>query len=183
MYSLNNPLSYFPKTALPRFKNLISTFKSNLDIEENSKYNDEHTNSSSSNIIEGLREFWLNVDAFDRRHNQRYGVFGDVNDGSDTDMNNQVNDELSNIELIEQQKFKSNHGFDLNQPTTLSEHQENSETMDIDNKGNENGNQIHGITMEKLSQLILDLKIREAQLQILIIFELLNLMHVEEQEF
>lgn len=55
--------------------------------------------------------------------------------------------------------------------------------MDIDNKGNENGNQIHGITMEKLSQLILDLKIREAQLQILIIFELLNLMHVEEQEF
>lgn len=103
MYSLNNPLSYFPKTALPRFKNLISTFKSNLDIEENSKYNDEHTNSSSSNIIEGLREFWLNVDAFDRRHNQRYGVFGDVNDGSDTDMNNQVNDELSNIELIEQQ--------------------------------------------------------------------------------
>lgn len=183
LYSLNNPLSYFPKTALPRFKNLISTFKSNLDIEENSKYNDEHTNSSSSNIIEGLREFWLNVDAFDRRHNQRYGVFGDVNDGSDTDMNNQVNDELSNIELIEQQKFKSNHGFDLNQPTTLSEHQENSETMDIDNKGNENGNQIHGITMEKLSQLILDLKIREAQLQILIIFELLNLMHVEEQEF
>ena len=55
--------------------------------------------------------------------------------------------------------------------------------MDIDNKGDENENQIHGITMEKLSQLILDLKIREAQLQILIIFELLNLMHVEEQEF
>lgn len=180
LYSLNNPLSYFPKTALPRFKNL---FKGNLDENNNNNnVHEEHSDSRTSNIIEGLWGFWLNSNAFDRRHNQKYGIFGDITKGSDNDMNYQVLKALIRIELIEQQKFKSHHGFELDQPMPLSENPRNSEIMDIDNKG-ENEDQLHGITMEKLSQFILDLKIREAQLQILIIFELLNLMQVEEQEF
>lgn len=133
LYSLKDPLSYFPKTALPRFKNLC--------IE----------NKSTIIMIDLLKNFCLNINEFDNRHNHKYGILS-------------ISKGLSKIELIEQDKFKSRNGF-------LIEQENNDEE------------EIKGISLEKLSQLILDLKIREAQLQIITIFEILSMLEINENEF
>ncbi|RCK57883.1 DNA replication regulator SLD3 [Candida viswanathii] len=129
LYSLKDPLSYFPKTALPRFRNLCC--------------------DSRPGAVEPLRGFYLTVGEFDARHNHKYGLLSAM-------------ERLSGVEVVEQARFKSRNGF-------LIEEGEEEE--------------VKGISVEKLSLLILDLKIREAQLQIIVIFELLTLLEIDEDAF
>ncbi|KAL6452984.1 SLD3 DNA replication regulator SLD3 [Candida maltosa Xu316] len=134
LYSLNNPLSYFPKTALPRFKNMCS---------------------ENDNVVDLLKGFSLTLVEFDNRHNHKHGLF-------------EHNREVSVVELHERESFKTNHGF----------------SIELNESENENGDmELKGISVEKFSGLCLNLKIREAQLQMLVIFEILSLMEIDELEF
>ncbi|RCK64500.1 DNA replication regulator SLD3 [Candida viswanathii] len=132
LYSLKDPLSYFPKTALPRFRNLCC--------------------DSRPSAVESLRRFYLTVGEFDARHNHKYGVLSAV-------------ERLSGVEVVEQARFKTRNGFLI-------------EEGDVEEE-----EEVKGISVEKLSLLILDLKIREAQLQIIVIFELLALLEIDEDAF
>lgn len=53
-------------------------------------------------MIDLLKNFCLNINEFDNRHNHKYGILS-------------ISKGLSKIELIEQDKFKSRNGFLIEQ--------------------------------------------------------------------
>ncbi|KAG5422340.1 hypothetical protein I9W82_001435 [Candida metapsilosis] len=141
LYSLNEPLSYFPKTSLTRFKNLCQG-----DV------------SLTLTILDSLV---LGMDKFDLRYDGKsHGQFCAGSVGT-----------LSDCEVWHQEKFKERFGFIV--------------------KGGNNGSKkaqlpsssSNGIDHDKFQKLLLELKIREAQLQIIILFEIFQIWNIDEKAF
>ncbi|KAI5961633.1 uncharacterized protein KGF55_003950 [Candida pseudojiufengensis] len=122
LYSLNEPLVYFPKTSIPRFKNLCK---------------------SKSQISEILSSIILNIDNFDSRY------------GPDV----LINSNICEYEMNHRSNFMVKNGIRVTEE------------------------KIEGITTDQVQNYILDLKIREAQLQIILIFEFLLNFQIDEEEF
>ncbi|CAH2350506.1 hypothetical protein CLIB1423_01S11650 [[Candida] railenensis] len=137
-YSQNTPLSYFPKTALTRFKNMCETF-----------------DSASTE----LRKLCMSIDELDKRHTGRFGIL--------TQEKNHVEERSKEGSEIERQcklEFIERHS-DLFQPV--------DDDLEMDQKLHTN-----------LSNLATELKIRETQLQMLILLELFaSRATVSEEEF
>ncbi|KAI5968147.1 hypothetical protein CANMA_002570 [Candida margitis] len=154
LYSLNEPLSYFPKTALTRFKNLCL--------------------ANEASILAVLDTFILSMDKFDQRYDGKSsgGFF--------------INDEnLSECEVRHQGTFKERLGFSVERKTTEDGNAGRKKKENIEYENGETGNVIvlDGIDNDKLQKLILELKIREAQLQIILLFEVFQSMSINEDEF
>lgn len=130
LYSLNTPLSYFPKTALTRFKNLC--------------------NGDKKDVYEHLQKVMLTVEDIDRRHSGKFGVLGPAF--------NQLPlyslENLNSWEITYQKRFLQHNGFETDNS--------NSNTGPTENKD-----------VHKFTSLALRLKVREAQLQILVLLEIL----------
>ncbi|CCE82998.1 Piso0_002771 [Millerozyma farinosa CBS 7064] len=130
LYSLNTPLSYFPKTALTRFKNLC--------------------NGDKKDVYNHLQKVMLTVEDIDRRHSGKFGVLGPAfNQSPSYSLEN-----LNSWEITYQKRFLQLNGFE-----TDSNH---SKIGPAENKD-----------VHKFSSLALRLKVREAQLQILVLLEIL----------
>lgn len=144
LYSLNEPLSYFPKTSLTRFINLCQG-------------NDSLTIAILDSLILSMEKFDLRYDG------KSNGEFFISEIGS-----------LSDCELRNQERFKERVGFNVK-----------LNTEDDDDEKYEEVGLVHlnGIDNNKLQKLILELKIREAQLQIILLFEVLQNLNINEDEF
>lgn len=156
LYSLNTPLSYFPKTTISRFKNLCG--------------------NDNSAVKEHLSSLHLSVKELDDRHGGKYGILKtlDVSKIGTGDFDMKMRYENQN------QKEFLNKNHDLFVKLTATEKNQN----DI-NDTNTNANQekqVHSSDDNNLS-FALDLKVREAQLQILILLELLDCWQVVESDF
>lgn len=127
LYSLTTPLTYFPKTALSRFRNLCD--------------NDHATMQTH------LLSVYLTTEQLEQRHTDRYGLDKIIDGGPIVPVTLTGKYELENQEL-----FASKH-FAM--------------------KPNE----------DALGKLILELKIREAQLQMLVLMELLVSWEIDEVAF
>ncbi|ODV66018.1 SLD3-domain-containing protein [Hyphopichia burtonii NRRL Y-1933] len=155
LYSLNTPLSYFPKTSLVRFKNLCD--------------NDGHK------IKANLQKLYLTINEFDIRHEGRLGLLKSVDRTEVSSCNTK-----ERYEIESQQEFvKKNHILPL-----LSKNSESQFSKEASSDTAEVNSVNAPMTLEeKLSALTLDLKVREAQLQILISLELISLLEIQENVF
>ncbi|KAI5952690.1 hypothetical protein KGF54_003557 [Candida jiufengensis] len=122
LYSLNEPLVYFPKTSISRFRNICV---------------------NEDRIIEILSSMIMTIESFDLRY----------------EVNFLANSNTSEIELTHKLHFMDKNGIRV-----------------VDDK-------IEGITTDQLQKILLELKTREAQLQIILIFELLLTKNINEEEF
>lgn len=138
LYSLNTPLSYFPKTALSRFKNLCE--------------NDD------ARIKSVLQKLYVPVAQLDTRHEGKYGILRSINN-NDTDVQN--GPAAKEFEEEHEKDFVSRHS-DL-----IAKEQDNDDPR----------------AAELLNKLVLELKVREAQLQILVVLDLIFAWGVEEESF
>lgn len=121
LYSLTTPLSYFPKTALARFRNMCE--------------------NNAATMKTHLLSIYLTAEQLEQRHATKFGL----SPGQATSM-------VSGFERENQKQFLLKNLDDL----------------------------LHEAKMEKL---VLELKIREAQLQLLVLMELLLVWGINEQEF
>lgn len=137
LYSLNTPLSYFPKTALTRFKNLCE--------------NDE------VRIKAILLKLYVPMTQLDTRHQGRFGILGSMNNSE-----SQTDDAAAEFEGEHKKDFISRHA-------DLIEKAQNEEDDPR--------------VTELLNKLVLELKVREAQLQILVVLDLISSWGVEEELF
>ncbi|RLV94993.1 DNA replication regulator SLD3 [Spathaspora sp. JA1] len=124
LYSLKNPLSYFPKTAIARLRILCK--------EDNSE------------IVRILKSVFVDIEQLHVRHSGPKGLLSIPNLESSVEKENQI-------------LFVKTH----------PEFKDDEKTVDTD----------------KMGQLVLELKIREAQLQILVIFEILYTLGINQEEF
>lgn len=125
LYSLNTPLSYFPKMALSRFKILCG---------------------DSNQCAQLLERLILSIEEMDERNQQKYGIIATLSGQEST---------MTKYELLAQADLIAKN------PTILR------------------ADKIE----EKAQQLFLELKIREAQLQMLLCLELLDCWKVDENKF
>lgn len=125
LYSLTTPLSYFPKTAFNRLRNLC-------------KENQEE-------LVDALHGSLLSTENLSKRQAERFGLPSLVG-GEESVIH------LLKFERENQQHFVSRHYDDLSND-------------------------------EKLEKLVMDLKIREAQLQVLVIMEVLLCSKINESNF
>lgn len=123
LYSLNTPLSYFPKTALSRLRILCKDRKEMGEILEKSMFS---------------------IEDIDSRYLRKYDIYS-------SDESNENNDEF---ETKARKEFIAKHPFLNDEEQT-----------------------------EKSQQLFLELKIREAQLQILQCLELFECWEIDEEKF
>ncbi|GEQ68615.1 hypothetical protein JCM33374_g2283 [Metschnikowia sp. JCM 33374] len=126
LYSLTTPLSYFPKTALARFKNMC--------------------NNDNSEMLEHLSRVYLSTEHLNRRRLARYGLSKQGDDSTTSPIS------MTRFEIENQSLLVSKH------------------YQEIKND-------------ELLETLVLDLKIREAQLQILLLLEIVICSNVDEESF
>lgn len=124
LYSLTTPLSYFPKTAFARFRNMCA--------------------NDSSIMKQHLLSVFLTTEKLEQRHRSKFGLVK-------ADMENQ-HSVISETEKENQNLFLAKYFTDMT---------------------NE----------EKIERLVLELKIREAQLQLLILMELLHVSTIDEESF
>ncbi|KSA01863.1 uncharacterized protein AC631_02396 [Debaryomyces fabryi] len=156
LYSLNTPLSYFPKTTISRLKNLCGN---DADV-----------------MKEHLSKLHLSVKELDDRHSGKYGILKtlDVNEIEIPDFDMKIKYENQN-----QKEFLiKNHDLFIKLRTT-----ENNQNNVSDS--NKNANQVEKVQFSENNNLsfVFDLKVREAQLQILILLELLDCWQVVESDF
>lgn len=139
LYSLNTPLSYFPKTALTRFKNLCSGDK--------------------KEVYNHLQKVMLTVEDIEKRHSGKFGVLGPAF--------NQLPlyslEKLSSWEITYQKRFLHHNGVETDSS--------NCSTAPSENKD-----------VHKFTSLALKLKVREAQLQILVLLEILATGDLNESD-
>ncbi|QBM88234.1 DNA replication regulator SLD3 [Metschnikowia aff. pulcherrima] len=124
LYSLTTPLSYFPKTALSRFKNMCS--------------------GDSQQVIENLSKVYLSQDQLDRRRTAKFGLPKQALDAGQVF--------FTRFEQENQALFASKHHDELSKE-------------------------------DLMENLVLELKVREAQLQILLLLEILVCSQVDEDAF
>ncbi|KAM9937317.1 hypothetical protein OXX80_003160 [Metschnikowia pulcherrima] len=124
LYSLTTPLSYFPKTALSRFKNMCS--------------------GDSQQVIETLSKVYLSQDQLDRRRTAKFGLSKQALDAGQVF--------FTRFEQENQALFASKHHDELSKE-------------------------------DSMENLVLELKVREAQLQILLLLEILVCSQVDEDAF
>ncbi|KAI5968898.1 hypothetical protein KGF57_000013 [Candida theae] len=146
LYSLNEPLSYFSKTSLPRFKNLCE--------------------GNDSLILTILDSLILNMDKFDLRYDGKSNGELFASEASSS----------SGCEFQHREKFRQRVGFSVKR---------NVEGDGKEDSVNSGVGSLHldGIDNEKLQRLTLELKVREAQLQIILLFEAFQLWNIDEDEF
>lgn len=156
LYSLHTPLSYFPKTALSRFKNLCDN-----DV-------------GKMNSI--LQRLYLPIVELDIRHDGKYGILKLIDTPSLTQ--NSL-DSKEKCELENQQEFIKKHDSLIAAVKT----KERYDSKSMSNKKDETSPITDVSIEEKIVTLVLELKIREAQLQILILLELLELREISEAKF
>lgn len=124
LYSLTTPLSYFPKTALSRFKNMCT--------------------NDAVQMKECLEKVYLSPENLDQRRLAKYGL---------------------SIELTGPPALKLSHFEAENQAMLVSKHHPETTKPEL------------------LETLVLELKIREAQLQILLLLEILICSQIDEKSF
>lgn len=144
LYSLNTPLSYFPKTALTRFKNLCS--------------NDD------DKIKEILQKLYIPMPELDKRHDGKYGIIKLIEDSQAV---------LSVHESERQKEFLQKHGSVLESLLKESKTEKDASKDEKEKKSH----------LDKFSRMVIELKVREAQLQVLITLELLMLLGIPEARF
>ncbi|CUM65169.1 uncharacterized protein PRCAT00002797001 [Priceomyces carsonii] len=146
LYSLSSPLSYFPKTALSRLRNLC----------------DNNPEMISQVII----KVTLPVEDMDMRHSNKYGLLMKLKEMFDNDSRS------FNIHLEKenQERFLDRHEGLFN---NLLSSDDDNPTAIAQNREQE----------EKVDNLLLDLKVREAHLQFILLLELLCATNVEESNF
>lgn len=127
LYSLTTPLSYFPKTALARFKIMCG--------------NDR--NVMKSNLL----SVYLTTEQLEERYNGNFGL-----------------DKALNLQT--QKPTSSSTKYE-------AENRENFVSKHLSSSSNE----------ELIRKLVLDLKIREAHLQILVLMELMLCWPIDEEQF
>lgn len=157
LYSLNTPLSYFPKTTISRFKNLCG--------------------NDNSAVKKHLSSLHLSVKELDDRHDGKYGILKtlDVSKIGSGDFDMRKKYETQN------QKEFLNKNHDLFVKLTATENNQQNDMNDTNTNANQE-KQVHSSDDSNLS-FALDLKVREAQLQILILLELLDCWQVVESDF
>ncbi|KAK6461391.1 DNA replication regulator SLD3-domain-containing protein [Scheffersomyces coipomensis] len=157
LYSLNTPLSYFPKSTISRFRNLC--------------------NNKGESTVRVLEMLFLSVEQFDDRHNGKFGILNSL-EKSDVNI-----DEVSLRDSIEssiQVDFKKKNQ-DLMYILQSSPVEVEKEVIP-EKESPANGKKVMS-REERLQRLVLELKIREAQLQLIILCELLNIWHIAESDF
>lgn len=148
LYSLNTPLSYFPKTALTRFKNLCS--------------------NDSGKIQEILQKLYIPLGELDRRHDGKYGI----------------------LKLMENPKYALNEYEKARQDEFIRKYEslleklgnDSEKEMSTTEKKNSEGKEKKS-HLDKFSTMVIELKVREAQMQVLITLELLMLLELPEAQF
>lgn len=144
LYSLNEPLSYFPKASLTRFKNLCHG-----DVD------------SVASILDLLIS---NMEKFDSRYDGKSNgeFFLHDKDGGD----------VANCEMLHQEKLKQRVGFTVRREMESGGEMEKEKLIILD-----------GIDNDKLQRLMLELKVREAQLQLILLFEVFQNWNINEDDF
>ncbi|KAI3402837.2 hypothetical protein KGF56_004298 [Candida oxycetoniae] len=125
LYALGEPLNYFPKTALTRFRNLCQDEK-------------------KIGIV--LKSMILTIEDFDRRYEPR---FIDILE----------NPSATQFERKSMEKLKEKLGVKIQDGSLV------------------------GITSDSVQKVVLELKVRESQLQIVLLLELLETMRIKEATF
>ncbi|ABN64613.2 predicted protein, partial [Scheffersomyces stipitis CBS 6054] len=153
LYSLTTPLSYIPKTAIARFRNLCS-----------------NDNRKISDLLAGL---CLSVHQMDARHHGKHGVLQLI-----SSENVDTNLQISKLEIQNQQDFISRHEKII-QDILKTEKPSSNHPIVTDAAGK--------VTQEssekKFQRIVLELKMREAQLQTILLFELLHSWDIDESNF
>lgn len=156
LYSLNTPLSYFPKTTISRFKNLCGN---DLGV-----------------MKEHLSRLHISIKELDDRHNGKYGILKnlDVNKIETTDFDMKTKYEIQN----QKEFLTKNH--DLFSKLRIMEKNQND--INDTNKGANLEEHVQSFENNNIS-FVFDFKVREAQLQILILLELLDCWQIVESDF
>ncbi|KAG7665735.1 uncharacterized protein J8A68_000755 [[Candida] subhashii] len=152
LYSLNNPLSYFPKTAISRLRILCD--------------------ENEERICEVLSGMILSISDLDLRHGGSNGVLKLL----DKDIVDQRHILKSRFEIENQTRFIEMH-------QELLDNLNSDPSTEFKNANQESKDKKEVSNHEKFQRLIFDLKVREAQLQILVIFELMHAWNLNETEF
>ena len=143
LYALTEPLNYFPKTALTRYRNMCT---------------------SQEEVSSILRSIILSINEFDRRYARGVKLF--------------LSEACNYFELDSMKKLKAK----LNILVFMAQENEG------DNEEGKNGQEeqekqklkITGITPDQMQKVLLQLKIREAQLQIVILLEYFWSIEIDE---
>lgn len=154
LYSLTTPLNYFPKTTISRFKILCENDKAKI----------------KSNLL----QIHLSIEELDSRHDGRFGVLKTIHDGECQD---------SPVNIKEKYEIKNQREF-LSKHHDLILKVKNPEENQNDTSKKKNGNERHDNKLyENDLAFVLEIKIREAQLQILVLLEVLDCWKISESEF
>lgn len=156
LYSLKTPLSYFPKTTISRFKNLCDNIP--------------------SSIKDNLLKLCISVSELDDRHSGKYGVLKTLS-----------SEEIGSAHL----KIKNQYEIQC-QKDFLSKNQDlvtrltkpfKSLNGDIANGSEDSDKKHNDLANDDRFSYVVELKVREAQLQILILMELLDSWETPEDVF
>ncbi|KAK6459682.1 DNA replication regulator SLD3-domain-containing protein [Scheffersomyces xylosifermentans] len=158
LYSLNTPLNYFPKTALTRFRNLCG--------------------NDNGIVISILEKLFLPIDQMDIRHQGRFGLLKMVHSNNDNPIITDIHEIKSQKEFLDKHRSLVNAilAAENNSKTPAKLNGEISEVQSARNSVDE-------VNESKLQRLIIDLKMRESQLQTIIIFEMLLAWEIDETDF
>lgn len=159
LYALGTPLTYFPKTSLSRFRILAANHQ---EI-----------------IVNTLGKLLLSTEEMESRHQGKYGIL----------TNHFVEESTQSLNHFDMELEKENQKHFVAKNSTLIETMKNFDKNPVirelskDSIESINSKNMSTITEDKFANLVLRLKIREAQLQLIIIFELLCSRKISENEF
>jgi DNA replication regulator SLD3 len=156
LYSLTTPLSYFPKTSLARVKILCD--------------------NEQEKLSQTLEKLYLSIEEMDSRHQGKHGILTNLF----TEIESVPTMLKTKIEYENQLSFVTKHSDLIDKVKSSLLRAKRIDSTDDDHLQNHKND---GIAEEMLSSLILQLKIREAQLQVILIFEILCSWNISEEEF
>jgi len=156
LYSLTTPLSYFPKTSLARVKILCD--------------------NEQEKLSQTLEKLYLSIEEMDSRHQGKYGILKNLF-SEKAPLPSMVK---TKIEYENQLSFVSKHSDLIDKVKSSLIRTKPVDSIDNEDQQNSKSD---NLADEMLSRLILQLKIREAQLQVILIFEILCSWNISEKEF